>query len=73
MSVITAIKDLLQARTPVTRDNVRDTVAHIQYDGITEHISFDANGDNAGAKLFAVYSVEAARPSEWLYVGQENI
>jgi branched-chain amino acid transport system substrate-binding protein len=57
MIEITAIKNLIKAGKTVTRAAVRDEVAGISYDGVTGHISFDANGDNAGAKVFSVYSV----------------
>ncbi len=67
MIEITAIKNLIKANQPVTRANVRDQVASIQYDGVTGHISFDENGDNAGVKVFSVYAVLPADPTKWAF------
>jgi branched-chain amino acid transport system substrate-binding protein len=57
MIEITVIKQLIQSGKPVTRSNVRDGIAKIQYKGLTGTISFDANGDNSGPKAISVYSV----------------
>ena len=54
---ITAIKGLIKAGTPVTRDAVRSAVAAISYIGVTGTIKFDANGDNAGGAVYSVYEV----------------
>jgi branched-chain amino acid transport system substrate-binding protein len=64
---ITAIKSLINANKAVTRLAVRDEIAKIQYSGITGNVSFDANGDNAGAKVFAVYAVAPTDPTKWAY------
>jgi ABC-type branched-subunit amino acid transport system substrate-binding protein len=55
MVEITAIKKLIAAGAPVTRKNVRDQAASMQYGGITGRISFDANGDNMGPWPFTVW------------------
>jgi branched-chain amino acid transport system substrate-binding protein len=57
MIEITVIKQLIQSGKPVTRSNVRDGIAKIQYKGLTGTISFDANGDNSGPKVISVYSI----------------
>jgi branched-chain amino acid transport system substrate-binding protein len=66
MIEITAIKSLISAGKDVTRKAVRDAVASIQYTGAIGNISFDANGDNAGAKIFAVYAVLPGT-TDWKY------
>jgi ABC-type branched-subunit amino acid transport system substrate-binding protein len=71
---ITAIKNVITAGKTVTRLAVRDQVASITYTGLTGTISFDANGDNAGAKVFAVYAVDPAKdPTKWSYETQINV
>ncbi len=71
---ITAISNLIKAGKAVTRSAIRDQVQNIQYTGITGNISFDANGDNAGAKVFAVYAVDPAKdPNSWSYETQVNV
>lgn len=67
---IQAIKNLINANKDVTRANVRDEVAKIQYPGITGNISFDANGDNAGPKVFSVYTVDQTK--QWVFKVQVN-
>jgi branched-chain amino acid transport system substrate-binding protein len=70
MIEITAIKNLIKAGKTVTRAAVRDEVAGISYDGVTGHISFDANGDNSGQKVFSVYGVGAN--GQWGFVRLVN-
>jgi branched-chain amino acid transport system substrate-binding protein len=70
MIEITAIKNLIKAGKDVTRANVRDEVAGISYDGVTGHISFDANGDNSGQKVFSVYGVGA--DGKWAFTKLVN-
>lgn len=65
MIIITAVKNLIANGKDVTRANVRDQIAGIHYSGVTGDISFDANGDNAGPKVFAVYTVDAS--NKWVY------
>jgi branched-chain amino acid transport system substrate-binding protein len=67
---ITAIVNLLKAGKPVNRAAVRDEVAGISYDGVTGQISFDANGDNAGQKVFSVYGV--GTDGKWTFVKLVN-
>ncbi len=67
MIEITAIKNLITAGTPVTRANVRDQIANIHYTGVVGTISFDANGDNAGQRVFSVYAVLPGTTLQWTY------
>ena len=71
MIEITALKNLIKAGKTVTRAAVRDEVAGISYDGVTGHIAFDANGDNAGQKVFSVYGVGS--DGKWAFVRLVNI
>ena len=66
MIEITAIKGLIKDGKDVTRAAVRDAVAATSYDGVTGHITFDANGDNSGAKVFSVYGVGS--DGQWKFV-----
>ncbi|MGH2514129.1 MAG: branched-chain amino acid ABC transporter substrate-binding protein [Ktedonobacterales bacterium] len=68
MIEITAIKNLIAAGKDVTRSNIRDQVAGISYPGVTGTISFDANGDNAGQKVFSVYQVD--QTGKWVFLKQ---
>ncbi|MGE5335617.1 MAG: branched-chain amino acid ABC transporter substrate-binding protein [Nitrososphaerota archaeon] len=70
MIEINAIKSLIKDNKDVTRANVRDAIAGISYDGVTGHISFDANGDNSGQKVFSVYGVGA--DGKWAFVKLVN-
>jgi ABC-type branched-subunit amino acid transport system substrate-binding protein len=70
MIIITAVKNLIAAGKDVTRANVRDQVAGINYAGVTGQISFDANGDNSGPKVFAVYTVDST--NKWVYQNTVN-
>lgn len=70
MIQINAIKSLIKDGKDVTRANVRDAIAGISYDGVTGHISFDANGDNSGQKVFSVYGVGA--DGKWAFVKLVN-
>jgi len=67
---INAIKAVINAGKDVTRANVIAEVAKTQYSGVTGSISFDANGDNAGPKVFSVYAVDATK--NWVYKSQVN-
>jgi branched-chain amino acid transport system substrate-binding protein len=71
MIEITAIKNLIKAGKDVTRSAVRDEVAGISYDGVTGHLAFDANGDNAGQKVFSVYGV--GTNGKWAFVRIVNV
>jgi branched-chain amino acid transport system substrate-binding protein len=64
MIEITAMKQLIAAGTDVTRANLRDAVAHIQYDGVIGSVSFDANGDIT-APAFSLYQIDAS--NKWAF------
>ncbi len=65
MIEITAIKNLIKDGKDVTREAIIDALHSIQYDGVTGHISFDENGDNAGNKVFSIYAVKSGK---WTFV-----
>ncbi len=65
MMEITAIKNLISSGKSVTRSAIRDQIAGMTYAGITGTISFDANGDNSGSKVFSVYAVD--QTGKWVY------
>jgi branched-chain amino acid transport system substrate-binding protein len=67
MVEITAIKGLISAGKTVDRKAVRDAISSIHYTGVTGSISFDAQGDNAGQKVFSVYAVLPGAPTTWAY------
>lgn len=67
MIEITAIKGLISKGTQPTRANVLTAIAGTQYAGVTGNISFDQNGDNAGAKVFSIYKVDNGK---WVFVKQ---
>jgi ABC-type branched-subunit amino acid transport system substrate-binding protein len=58
MIEITVLEHVIHAGIPVTRGAMRAGIAHLVYDGLTGTISFDANGDNAGAKIYTVYQTD---------------
>ncbi|HLJ81165.1 MAG TPA: branched-chain amino acid ABC transporter substrate-binding protein [Ktedonobacterales bacterium] len=73
MIEIKAIKSLISAGKSVTREAVRAAVAGIQYTGVTGNLSFDANGDNAGQKVYSVYWIDASTNGQWAFKSQGNI
>jgi len=66
MVLITAIKHLIRAGQPVTREALIEQVQHIQYAGVIGPVSFDANGDIAHG-VFSLYRVQ---DGVWVYVQQ---
>lgn len=70
MIEIKAIKNVIAAGKPVNRDTVRAEVATIHYDGVIGTIFFDANGDNAGQKVFSVWDVEGGK---WVVKGSVSV
>ena len=65
MMEITAIKNLISSGKTVTRSAIRDQIASETYSGVTGSISFDANGDNSGSKVFSVYAVD--QTDKWVF------
>src|SRR6185437_5791110 len=72
MIEIQAIKNVISSGKVPTRSNVRDAVAAIHYTGTTGTISFDANGDNSGTKVFSVYAV-TGNGIAWRLVQEEPV
>lgn len=62
-----AIKMLIEAGKPVTRENVRDTLLGIEYEGITGLVSFDENGDRI-LKIITIWQTTASTPEGIKYV-----
>ncbi len=70
MIEIQAIKNVIASGNAVTRAAVREQVAKTNYTGLTGRISFDANGDNSGQKVFSVYAIDAATNGQWKFLRQ---
>lgn len=64
---IDAIKAIIKSGKAPTRAAVRDYIAGNTFSTIIGNISFDQNGDNAGDKVFAVYSIPTGG-SAWGYL-----
>ena len=67
---IAAINRVIDAGKTVNRANVLAEVAKTDYNGITGHITFDQNGDNAGQKVFSIYTVKSGK---WTFVKEEPL
>ncbi len=63
---INAIKALISQGKAPTRQAVRDYIAGNTFPTIIGNIKFDANGDNAGDKVFSIYAI-APGASTWTY------
>ncbi|HEX9057172.1 MAG TPA: branched-chain amino acid ABC transporter substrate-binding protein [Ktedonobacterales bacterium] len=72
MIIIQAIKSVIASDKPVTRENVRAAVAGISHTGVTGQISFDANGDNSGTKVFSIYWIDSSTNGQWAFKEQVN-
>lgn len=66
MIEIKAIKAIISSGKAPTRAAIRDYIAGNTFSTVIGNISFDANGDNAGDKVFSVYSIPAGG-SAWQY------
>jgi branched-chain amino acid transport system substrate-binding protein len=66
---IQAIINVIKSGKAVTRLNVRNAVAAINYHGLTGDIHFDSNGDNAGATVFSIYEVDPTT-DKWVFRSQ---
>jgi branched-chain amino acid transport system substrate-binding protein len=62
---INAINKVIDSGKAPTRQLVEAAVAATSYDGIIGHITFDQNGDNAGQKVFSIYTVKSG---QWVFV-----
>jgi branched-chain amino acid transport system substrate-binding protein len=63
---IDAIKAIIKSGKAPTREAIRDYIAGNTFPTVIGDISFDANGDNAGAKVFSVYAV-SSDGTKWEY------
>lgn len=68
MTLITAIKQLIQAGQPVTRAAMLEQVRHIHYTGVIGPISFDDNGDI----VHGVFTIFIVRAGHWVYLQQAS-
>ncbi len=66
---IQAIKSVIAAGHAPTRANVLAAIANTNYTGVTGHITFDQNGDNAGNKVFSIYAVKSGA---WVFLESVN-
>lgn len=66
MIEISAIKAIIQSGKAPTRAAIRDYIAGNSFSTIIGNIKFDANGDNAGDKVFSIYAI-APGASTWAY------
>src|SRR5487761_136306 len=65
MIEISAIKSVIASGKAPTRANVRDAIASGTFNTIIGSINFDANGDNAGQKVFSIYTVNSS--GQWVF------
>ena len=70
MIEITAIKNVIASGKAPTRANVRDAIASGTFSTIIGSINFDANGDNAGQKVFSIYNVD--NTGKWVFSKSVN-
>ncbi len=68
---IQAITSVINSGKSVTRANVLSAVSSIHYSGLTGNISFNAQGDNAGQKVFSIYEVDPTT-NMWTFKTQVN-
>jgi len=66
---IQALTSVINSGKALTRANVRDAVAATNYNGLTGHITFDANGDNSGGTVWSIYAVDPAT-NAWVFKNQ---
>jgi branched-chain amino acid transport system substrate-binding protein len=66
---IAAITSVINSGKTPTRANVRDAVAATNYQGLTGHITFDANGDNSGGTVWSIYAIDPGTTA-WVFKTQ---
>lgn len=66
---IAAITSVINSGKAVNRANVRDAVAATNYQGLTGHITFDANGDNSGGTVWSIYAIDPGTTA-WVFKTQ---
>lgn len=62
---IDAIKSVIKSGKAPTREAVRDAIASGTFSTIIGSISFDQGGDNAGQKVFSIYTVDTT--GKWVF------
>ncbi len=65
MIEINAIKGIIKSGKAPTREAVRDAIASGSFDTVIGTITFDANGDNSGEKVFSIYTVDST--GKWVF------
>ena len=65
MIEIQAIKGIISSGKAPTRSAIRDAIASGSFNTIIGTISFDANGDNSGQKVFSIYDVDST--GKWVF------
>ncbi|HEY7123709.1 MAG TPA: branched-chain amino acid ABC transporter substrate-binding protein [Ktedonobacterales bacterium] len=68
--IIKAIKDIISSGKDLNRDAVIDGVQNAQYDGVTGHLSFNAQGDNNNGGIWAIYVVQGGK---WVFLKQVSV
>jgi ABC-type branched-subunit amino acid transport system substrate-binding protein len=64
--VIQAIKGLIDAGKPVTKENVAQAVLSGRFVGVTSNdIHFDQNGDNIGQRAYTIYQSQQKSQNVW--------
>jgi branched-chain amino acid transport system substrate-binding protein len=72
MVEITAMKSIISQGKQLTRAAIRDAVAAISYSGVIGTITFDANGDISGNKVFSIYCITPTTGGQWAFQEQVN-
>jgi branched-chain amino acid transport system substrate-binding protein len=67
--VIAALRALIAAGQRPTRENVRQRLTALTFQGLEGTITFDGNGDNVGARAVSLYVV---RGGAWVYLSRAS-
>ena len=65
MLEITAMRALIAAGQPVTREAIRARIAAKSYTGVAGKMTFDGYGDNTGSKIFSIWAVLPTAANQW--------
>ncbi len=68
--LIQVIESIIKSGQPLTRAAMIDGVQHVDYNGVTGHITFDAHGDNASGGIWSLYKVDNGK---WAFVKNVTI
>jgi ABC-type branched-subunit amino acid transport system substrate-binding protein/CHAT domain-containing protein len=64
--ILQAIKGLIDAGKPVTRENVAQAVLSGNFTGVAgNNIHFDQNGDNIGQRVYTIYQSQQQSQNTW--------